>query len=250
MIRLLVDTFGRTVVGLLLGAYLVYLIFAGWSFEPLILITVQIGLLAWYRWGEISLPRSTLPAELSELTDAVRQVAELAGRPVREVAVVAAEAGDFNAPEALNRAGVIVFATGDLAEHGLSHHVAQASRQLAAAQAPPAYTWPGLLATGAALGGLLAIRAADPTSLWRAAVAGVGLLALVAAVVAITTGRGELRGRRIEDRARVIMGLARDKYPELFTDLMVRQGLLGDPDLIQLSDAPQRACDHDATAED
>jgi len=180
------------------------------------------------------------------VAEAVARVAEVAGGRVSEVAVVDADAGDFTAPEALNRAGVVVFGTGDLDEHGMSHHVAQAARQLAAAQAPPEYTWGGLLATGAVLGGLLAIRAADPTSLWRSAVAGLGLLALVAAVVAISTGRSELRGRRIDDRAREIMGLARDRHPELFADLAARQGLGGDPALLQLSDTPPRACDHGA----
>ncbi len=237
---------GRTVIGLLLGAYLVYAVFAGWSYEPLALIGVQLALLAWYRWGELSLPRRPLPEEHAAVAEAVARVAEVAGGRVSEVAVVDADAGDFTAPEALNRAGVVVFGTGDLDEHGMSHHVAQAARQLAAAQAPPEYTWGGLLATGAVLGGLLAIRAADPTSLWRSAVAGLGLLALVAAVVAISTGRSELRGRRIDDRAREIMGLARDRHPELFADLAARQGLGGDPALLQLSDTPPRACDHGA----
>lgn len=233
----------RTAAGLLLGAYLIYVPFARWSFEPLVLILVQVGLLAWYRWGEVTVPRRPLSEDEAEVGEAVAKVAVVLGVALPEVAVVTAEAGEFTVPEALNQSGVVVFADGDLAAHGMSHHVAQAARQFAVAEAPPEYTWPGLLATGAVLGGLLAFRAADPAAVWRSVVAAAGLLGLVAAVVGITTGRGELRARRIDDRARAIMGLTRDRHPELFADLAARQGL-GDPDLIQLSDAPPRACDH------
>jgi len=233
----------RIVVGMLLGVYLVYVPFAGWSLEPLVIVLVQVGLVAWYHWGEVRLARQSLPDEHAEVADAVGKVAALAGLPTPEVGFVEADAGEFTVPEALNLCGVVVFSDGDLAAHGMSHHVMQAARQLAVVQAPPAYSWPGLLATGAVLGGLLACRAVDPSSLWRSAVAGLGLLALVVGVVAISTNRTELRSRRIDDRAREIAGLARDRYPELFADLAARQGLGGDPDLIQLSDAPPRACD-------
>ncbi len=204
---------------------------------PLGLVLVMGGLLVWYRWGEASVPGGELDERQVELREAVAAMAELAGARPAGVVVVEAGVGEFDPPEGLNLAGRVAYTAGELAEHPLSRHLAVAARQLAVGQAPPRYSTTGLLATGAALGLLGGLHQRYGGSAAFAAAALVALLALAAAVVAAGTARAERRGQVIEQRARELLGLMRDRHPEAFRDLAERLGLT-EPGLVKIQGAP------------
>ncbi|MCC7493012.1 MAG: hypothetical protein IT204_11710 [Fimbriimonadaceae bacterium] len=240
----------RLARGLLAGCALGhFLVTADLTAGPLLLALAMALLLGWFTWGELSLPRVDLPESAATLQDWVAVLAALADLPTPRITVVAAASGAFDPPESLNLAGEVVFATGDLETHELSHHLAQAARQLAVAQAPPRYSAAGLLASGVGLGLLTGLLQRSGGAWWAALLAIGGLFALGALIVARGTSAQELRGQRIEQRARELLGLLRDRHPEAFADLLARQGLApAASDLIQLQDhpTPPRACDHDA----
>ncbi|NUQ00678.1 MAG: hypothetical protein HUU35_12570, partial [Armatimonadetes bacterium] len=167
----------RLALLLLAGALPAYALLAGRvAVGPVALVLLAAGLLGWYEWGHLSLPRAPLPDSQGELGNWLQTFANLVGARLRRVTVVEAEAGCLEVPEALNREGEVVYARGDLGAQGLSHHLAQAARQLAVMAAPPPWSWRGMLATGLGLGAILGLQARYPHSVAAA------LLAVAAAL--------------------------------------------------------------------
>jgi hypothetical protein len=196
-----------------------------WGWGPLLLGLILPATLTWYHWGEATVPRQPLGPAQDELGRYVAAMAELGGVRLREVAVVPAEEGQFEPSETLARVGVVVFTSGELERNPLSVLLGVAARQLALAQAPPRYAPWGAVLVGAALGSLLALRDSFPSS-GAAALALAGACGVVILAVARNMHRGEVRGQWLQQRARELLGLMRDKHPDAFRDLSIKQGLL------------------------
>jgi len=208
----------RLTLCLMAGGYLLHApLTQRLSAAPALLIAAVALCLAWYTWGEATLPRRPLGEGHGELAQAVQQMADLAEVPLRTVSVVEAQPGELQPPEIISQSGEILFGTGDLDGHLLSFHLAQAARQFAVAGAEPRWTTRGLIATGAGLGTLLAVhQLADPQV--GGAVAVLGTLGLLFGAAALNVRHLEARQQAIDHRAREILGAMRDRHPAAFLD--------------------------------
>ncbi len=208
----------RLTLCLMAGGYLLHApLTQRLSASPALLVAVVALGLAWYTWGEATLPRRPLGEGHGELAHAVEQMAEVAELPLRAVSVVEAQPGELQPPEIISQSGEILFGTGDLDGHLLTYHLAQAARQFAVADAEPRWTTRGLVATGAGLGTLMAVHQLADAQV-GGAVAVIGTLGLLFAAGTLNLRYLEARQQGIEDRAREILGTMRAHHPEAFHD--------------------------------
>lgn len=191
------------------------------SAAPLVLPALMRAMLAWYRWGELSLPRTPLGETPAGLRGFVERLGQVAGQRVRAVSVVPdVEPGTFRPGEASARGGEVLFAAADLERLAMYPLLTQAARQLALGTAPASEAPPFLLAAGAACGLLLLL---DERCGAVAALLGLAVLGAIYAWRLLA--RTEALADTIDHRVAELLGQLRTVCPKAFAELSASQGL-------------------------